>query len=227
MLYIVATPIGNLGDMTFRAQKILKETGIVIAEDTRKAGLFLKRCDAGRKKLISFHEHNETKKIPLILNLLKDKENIVLISDAGTPCISDPGYKLIKACYEHGLGKEIDVVPGPCAAINALVLSGLPTDSFLFLGFLPRKRNQRRMKLEKASAMDTTLILFESPYRIEKLLSECREFFDRADCALIREMTKLYQEVIRGSLSQIQERIADRRLKGEMVLVIDPRNPAA
>jgi len=219
MLYITATPIGNMGDITFREKEALEKSDFVLAEDTRKAGLFLKRLGLSSKQIVSFYEHNEERKIPQIISRLKNGETAALISSAGTPLVSDPGFKLVRECLKQGL--EITSLPGASAVINALVLSGLPTDSFVFLGFLPRKKAKRIKRIQQVQELHSTLILFESPYRLKKTLSELSGYLGNRNCAIHREMTKLYEESLRGTFSGLIETISQKAVKGECVLVIE------
>ena len=221
MLHIIATPIGNLEDITLRALKILERADFILAEDTRRAGLLLKHYNLPKKSFLSFHEHNETKRLKRVIKLLKENKKVVLISNAGTPCICDPGYKLVRKCYEQGI--KIVVTPGPSAVINALVLSGLPTDSFMFLGFLSRKKGARIKKLELLKEINTTLVIFESPFRVEKLLIDLKDTFGAVKCAVIREMTKVYEEVKSGSIEELLEYFRGRKIKGEVTIVLDNR----
>ncbi len=219
MLYITATPIGNMGDITFRAKEALEKSDFVLAEDTRKAGSFLKRLGISSKQIVSFYEHNEERKIPHIISRLKKGEAAALISSAGTPLVSDPGFKLVRECLNQGL--EIASLPGASAVINALVLSGLPTDSFVFLGFLPRKKAKRIKKIQQVKSLNSTLIIFESPYRLKKTLSELSGYLGNRRASIHREMTKLYEESLRGAFSSLIKKISQREIKGECVLVIE------
>jgi len=221
MLYIVSTPIGNLEDISQRACRILAEVDIILAEDTRKSGLLLKKLSLGKKRFISFFEHNEDRRLKEAVDLLNQGFDLALITDAGTPCLSDPGYKLVRRCRKEKI--PVTAVPGPSAVTNALVLSGYPTNSFFFAGFLPRKKGQRRKKLEQYRQYHTTLVLMESPYRAEKLLQDIREILPWSRVALVREMTKIHEEVIAGGADEVLEAIKDRKLKGEITLVLDLR----
>ncbi len=222
MLYIISTPIGNLEDITSRALKTLAAADFILAEDTRRTGLLFKKHNLPKKFFLSFHEHNENKRIEQIVKLLKQGKKGALVSNAGTPSVSDPGYKLVKRCYEEKI--KLSAIPGPCAVINALVLSGLPTDNFLFLGFLPRKRGLRIKKLKSAQSLKTTLIIFESPFRLEKLLSEIEETLGNPDCAVTREMTKVYEEVRSGRVDELIKYYKGKKLKGEITLVVNTRD---
>ncbi len=221
MLYIVSTPIGNLEDITLRALKILATADFVLAEDTRKTGLLFKYHNLPKKSFLSFHEHNEKIRIEQIVELLKQEKKIALVSNAGTPCVSDPGYKLIRRCYKEDI--EISAVPGACSVINALVLSGLPTDSFLFLGFLPRKRGQRIKKIKTAQGFKTTLVILESPFRLEKLLCDLKEILGNLNCSVMREMTKVHEKVRTGRVEEMIKYYKGKKIKGEVTLVVDTR----
>ena len=220
MLYIVSTPIGNLKDITLRALEVLKEVDIILAEDTRRAGILLKHYGI-KKPVLSFHDHNKVFRTKKVLSLLKVGKKCALISEAGTPGISDPGFYLIRACVDSELG--FTVLPGPSAVINALVLSGLPTDSFYFAGFLSPKKGKRRRQLEEASQLATTLIFFESPHRVVGTLEDIKDYFGEKRIALTREMTKVYEEVVRGKPAEVLQTIHNKPLKGEFVVVIDNR----
>lgn len=216
-LYIVSTPIGNLEDITLRALRILREVDWIAAEDTRHTGLLLKHFDI-QKPLTSYFEGNEMKKREFILSKLKQGNRIALVSDAGTPGISDPGFRLIQLVIEN----EIPVVPipGPSAVITALSISGLPTDAFLFKGFLPHKSKKRRDLLKQLEEIKETLIFYESPHRLSETLRDILDLFGDREMVLTRELTKMYEEVLRGKVSEIQTQIGERKLKGEMTLII-------
>jgi len=198
ILYIVSTPIGNLEDITLRSLKILKDVDLIAAEDTRHTGILLKHYEIS-KPLTSYFEGNELKKRALILSRLQKGEKIALVSDAGTPGISDPGFRLIKLAIEN----EIPVIPipGPSAIITALSVSGLPTDSFLFKGFLSHKSKKRRDQLQKLEEFRETLIFYESPHRIHQTLQDIFEIFGDREMVLARELTKMYEEILRGKVS--------------------------
>lgn len=221
MLYIVSTPIGNMGDVSTRMRETLAKADYILVEDTRRAGNLFKLLDLPRVEFISYFEHNEEKRIPYILELLGEGKEICLISDGGTPLISDPGYRLIKACYKAGLAYT--AVPGPCAVTNALVLSGFPTDSFIFMGFLPQKTSKRKEKLQTVAAVNTTTIFYESPFKIVKLLKTLLKDFADNEVCIIREMTKVYEEVIHGTVSELYERFKDKKFKGEITLVLSKK----
>ena len=223
-LYVVGTPIGNLEDLTARAGRVLSEVGVVAAEDTRRTGLLLKRLGA-TARLISMFEGNEPDRVPLVLGILRGGQDVAVVSDAGMPSVSDPGYRLVAACVEGGV--PVDVVPGPSAAIAALVVSGLPTDRFAFEGFLPRSGSARRTRLAQLSEEPRTIILFESPRRLEKTLGDLAEALGERRVAVARELTKLHQEVLRGALTDVQAGIRGRELKGEIAVVVEGRRRPA
>ena len=217
-LFIVATPVGNLEDITFRAIKILNQVDLIAAEDTRHSKKLLLHYDIGTK-LISCHEHNEIKKIPGIINDLKNGLDIALISDAGTPTISDPGYKLVTAVANEQI--HVIPIPGCNAAIAGLSVSGLATDSFLFLGFLPKKQAKLQQSLENIKELNATLIFYESPRRIKTLIAAMLIIFGDRKACLAREITKLHEEYLRGSLSDILKKLEEKEaIKGECSLFV-------
>jgi len=217
-LFIVATPVGNLEDITFRAIKVLNQVDLIAAEDTRHSKKLLLHYDIGTK-LVSCHEHNEVKKIPGIINDLKNGLDIALISDAGTPTISDPGYKLVTNVATEQI--SVIPIPGCSAAIAGLSVSGLATDSFIFLGFLPKKQTKLRQALENIKELNATLIFYESPRRVKTLISTMLIIFGDRKACLAREITKLHEEYLRGSLSDILKKLeAKKAIKGECSLFI-------
>jgi len=218
-LYLVATPIGNLEDITLRALRVLKECDVVAAEDTRRSGQLLKHFGF-TKPLLSYFQFNEAKRSEEIIERLRRGEKIALVTDAGTPGISDPGERVVKAAIAAGF--RVEAVPGACALVAGLTASGLPTEEFHFIGFLPHKSGQRRNKLESLKAFDGTLVLYESPYRIEKLLGELNEVFPERQIVLARELTKKFEEFLRGKPAELLELIKKRSLKGEFVVMIAP-----
>ena len=220
MLYIVATPIGNLEDITLRASRILGEVDTVLAEDTRRTGLLLKRLNI-KKDLVSFYEHNEIKKIPLVIEELKKGKDIALVSSAGTPTISDPGYKLIKTCREENI--PVTSLPGPSSIINCLALSSIPHDRFVFLGYMPRKTSAQKKLLEKAKEWDLALVFFESPYRILKSLGLVKEILGKVQVVIAREMTKKFEEILEVDIDEAISHFSKKEPRGEFVIAIDNR----
>jgi len=216
-LYIVSTPIGNREDITLRALRILKEVDLVAAEDTRHTGLFLKHFGI-QTPLTSYFEGNELRKKEFILSKLMQGERIALVSDAGTPGISDPGFRLVQAAVENRIA--IVPIPGPSAVIAALSVSGLPTDAFFFKGFFPHKMKKRRDLLKELADVKETLIFYESPHRISETLRDIHEVLGDREIVLTRELTKIYEEVLRGKVSEVQAQVTGRKLKGEITLVI-------
>ncbi len=216
-LYLVATPIGNLEDITLRALRVLRECDVVAAEDTRRTGQLLKHFEIS-KPMISYFAFNEAKRSEEILERLQRGEKVALVTDAGTPGISDPGERVVRAAVAAGL--RVESVPGPCALVAALTASGLPTDEFHFIGFLPHKSGQRRKQLEALKPFAGTLALYESPYRVEKLLGELSEVFPTRRVVLARELTKKFEEFLRGTPAELLALVAKRSLKGEFVVLV-------
>lgn len=228
-LYIVATPIGNLQDISYRAVKTLFSADVIACEDTRRMGTFLQQINVTndentvfqRPKLLSYFEYNEIKRIPEILQMLIDGKTVALASDAGTPAISDPGFKLIRACIENGI--KVEAIPGPSSVITALVVSGMPTDKFLFIGYLPHKESHARRMLENlngiSALMKTTIIMFEAPHKIIKTLQLMEDVLEDKEIVICRELTKLHEETIRGKISEILEGFETKKPKGEMVVL--------
>jgi 16S rRNA (cytidine1402-2'-O)-methyltransferase len=217
-LYIVATPIGNLEDITQRALRVLGEVDLVACEDTRRTRVLLNHFGI-KTKTISYHEHNERERAAEICKLLAAGKNVALVSDAGTPLINDPGFRVVNAAIEQEL--PVVPIPGPTAFVSALVASGLPSDEFYFAGFLPARANARRAKLEELSAIPATLIFYEAPHRIATALNAALDTLGNRDAAVARELTKIHEEIARGSLSFLAQRFsADSRARGEMVLII-------
>jgi 16S rRNA (cytidine1402-2'-O)-methyltransferase len=217
-LYLVATPIGNLEDITVRAVRTLKECDVVAAEDTRHTGRLLKHLGISRP-LLSYFQFNEARRSEEILDRLRRGEKVALVTDAGSPGISDPGERVVRAARAAGYG--VESVPGPCALIAALTASGLPSGEFHFVGFLPHKRGQRAKKLVALKTLEGTLVLYESPYRVEKLLGELNEVFAGCTVVLARELTKKFEEFLRGTPAELLEAVRRRSLKGEFVVMID------
>jgi 16S rRNA (cytidine1402-2'-O)-methyltransferase len=216
-LYIIPTPIGNLKDMTFRGIEILKEVDLILAEDTRTSGKLLKHFDISTS-MQSHHMHNEHKKIRSIVSRIQSGETIALISDAGTPAISDPGFLLTRACIEAGI--EVDCLPGPTALIPALVNSGLPNDKFVFEGFLQIKKG-RQTRMQTLAEETRTIILYESPHKLIRTLTQIGEFFGKdRGISVSRELSKLHEETIRGSAEEVLAHFEIKAPKGEIVIVI-------
>jgi 16S rRNA (cytidine1402-2'-O)-methyltransferase len=218
MLYIVSTPIGNLGDISYRASEILEIVDIIAAEDTRRTRILLDSLSIKTKSLISYNEHNEEKRMSQLIDAMKDGKKIALVSDSGTPCISDPGFKLVREAITNNI--QIIPVPGASAILSAVVASGLPTDSFSFYGFISKKSGKKNELLRKIKEMDETAIIYESPYRIAKTLMLIEAIMPDKNICLCREITKKFEEFIRGKPSDVLEKIGRRTLKGEMVIVI-------
>jgi 16S rRNA (cytidine1402-2'-O)-methyltransferase len=216
-LYLVATPIGNLEDITLRALRTLRECDVIAAEDTRRTGQLLNYFGIS-KPLLSYFRFNEAKRSEQILERLARGEKIALVTDAGTPGISDPGERVVRAAI--GQGFRVEAVPGPCALVAALTASGLPTEEFHFVGFLPVKSGQRRKQLEALRNVPGTLAFYESPYRIDKFLAELNDLFPNASVVLARELTKKFEEFLRGTPAQLLEIASKRSLKGEFVVLV-------
>ncbi len=216
-LYLVATPIGNLEDITLRALRTLRECDVVAAEDTRRTGQLLTYFGIS-KPLLSHYRFNEAARSEEILQRLARGEKIALVTDAGTPGISDPGERVVRAAVAAGF--RVESVPGPCALVAALTASGLPAEEFHFLGFLPVKSGQRRRKLSALRTVPGTLVLYESPYRVEKLICELLDLFPAAEVVLARELTKKFEEFLRGTPAQLLELMQKRTLKGEFVVMV-------
>ena len=217
-LYLVATPIGNLEDITLRALRTLKECDVVAAEDTRRTGQLLKHFGIS-KPLLSYFQFNEARRSEQIIERLRRAEKIALVTDAGSPGISDPGERVVKAAIAAGF--RVEPVPGPSALVAALTASGLPVDEFHFIGFLPHKSGQRRTKLEKLKEIPGTLVLYESPFRVEKLLTELNEVMPGGRVVLARELSKKFEEFLRGTPEELLAMIRTRSLKGEFVVMVD------
>ena len=217
-LYLVGTPIGNLGDVTERAKETLARVELVAAEDTRRARKLLSHLGI-RAELTTLFEGNERARTETLLDALRDGSDVAVVSDAGMPGLSDPGYRLVRACAEAGI--DVRVVPGPSAAIAALVVSGLPSDRFVFEGFLPKKQGERRARLEALASERRTIVMFESPRRVADALRAIAEAFGpERPVALARELTKLHEEVLRGTVEEVLARLGIDELRGEVVLVV-------
>jgi 16S rRNA (cytidine1402-2'-O)-methyltransferase len=218
-LYLVGTPIGNLGDMSQRARETLAAADVIAAEDTRRAGRLLQRFGIEKRRFVSLFDANEEQRTGDIVRHLRDDRSVAVVSDGGMPLVSDPGFRLVRACVAEGI--EVVTVPGPSAAIAAIVVSGLPTDRFAFEGFPPRKKGERTRRLEELRADPRTLVFFESPVRVRALLSAMQEVLGDRSVAVCRELTKLHEEVTRGSISEVLASLGDRPIKGEIVVVVD------
>lgn len=218
MLYLVATPIGNLSDISLRALDTLRAVDIVASEDTRKTGMLLAHFDI-KKPLMSFHEHNERRAGERIIALLEAGQSVALVTDAGTPAISDPGFTLVREAIERGL--EMTMIPGPAALIMALALSGLPTHSFTFRGFPPRKPGQRRRFLAVDRDAPHTLIFYESPYRLQAFLADALAVYGDRRAALANDLTKRFEAILRGTLSELMRAVEAEKPRGEYALVIE------
>lgn len=221
-LYLVPTPIGNLQDMTFRAIDTLKTVDVVAAEDTRNTGLLLKHFGISTRQL-SFHEHNAHEKIPILMEMLKSGQSVAQVSDAGLPSISDPGHDLVKAA----IGENIPVValPGASAGITALIASGLSPQPHVFYGFLPRKAGQQRQFFEEKKDYPETQIFYESPHRVRATLENMREVYGERWVVVVRELTKLYEEYQRGSISELISWLTEYPLKGECLIIVSGKEP--
>jgi 16S rRNA (cytidine1402-2'-O)-methyltransferase len=218
-LYLVATPIGNLEDITLRGLRVLRECDVVAAEDTRRSGQLLKHFGIS-KPLLSYFQFNEAKRSEEIIERLRRGEKVALVTDAGSPGISDPGERVVRAAI--GAGLRVEAVAGPCALVAALTASGLPTEEFHFVGFLPHKSGQRRNQLEALRTVEGTLVFYESPYRIEKLLGELNEVYPARDVVLARELSKKFEEFLRGKPAELLVVAQKRSLKGEFVVMVGP-----
>lgn len=220
-LYIVATPIGNLQDITLRAINILKTVDIIACEDTRRTEILLKELGVEKKNLISYYEQNELQRIPQIIGLLKSGKNVALVSDAGTPTISDPGFKLVRECIREGI--KVESIPGPSSVISSLVVSGLPTDKFLFVGYPPQKPGHRLKFFNDISSIiqiiKATIIIFEAPHKLLRTLQELKNVFGDIDIVIVREQTKIHEEIRREKISQSIEHFQKVNPKGEFTIL--------
>ncbi len=217
-LFLVATPIGNLQDLTFRAVETLKSVGVIACEDTRHTRKLLTHFGISNR-LVSYHEHNEAERAEELMDVLQTGTSVAVVSDAGTPGICDPGFRLVRKAIETGI--EVVSVPGAVAFVNALVASGLSTDSIFFGGFLPSKKGDRRRRLQEIASVPATLVFYESPRRIAAALSDALEILGDRHSVVARELTKLHEEFARGKLSELHARYTSGNVKGEIVLLID------
>jgi len=218
MLHIISTPIGNLKDITLRALDQLKQSEIILAEDTRRTSILLNHYEIKNKQLISFNDINKEKKTPQIITELKQNKIISLVSDSGTPGISDPGFYLIREAVKNNI--KIIPIPGPTASITALITSGFPTNEFQFYGFIPKKEKARKELLNKIKQEKKTTILYESPHRLTKTLRAMEETFPEKQICIARELTKKFEEFLRGTPKQLLEKLKDKTIKGELTIVI-------
>jgi 16S rRNA (cytidine1402-2'-O)-methyltransferase len=216
-LFIVATPIGNLEDITFRAIRILSEVDLIAAEDTRQTRILLARYNINTP-MTSYHKFNIRSKTANLINHLIQGKDLALVSDSGMPGISDPGYELIKEAARQGF--RIEPIPGPSASITALAVSGLPTERFIFEGFLPKKQGKKVKRLSELKNETATIIIYESPYRVIKTLEDIKENLGDRQVAVCRELTKKFEEVIRGKAGDVLEKLKNRKIKGEVVVVV-------
>ena len=217
-LYLVSTPIGNLEDITLRALRILKEVNLIAAEDTRKTGILLKNYSISNR-LTSYHDFNKEKKVHSLIQELRVGNSIALVSDAGTPGISDPAFLLVKLAIQEGI--RVESVPGPTAFVSALIISGLPTDKFVFEGFLPAKAGRRKKRITELINEKRTLIFYESPHRFLETLSDLLSIFGDRRACIARELTKKFEEVRRGNLSEIKEHYETSKPRGEFVIILE------
>lgn len=220
ILYLVPTPIGNMGDISARSIEVLSSVNLIACEDTRTSGSLLKKLDI-KNKLISYHEFNEAGRAESLLTSLREGNDIAVITDAGSPGISDPAYRIVRAAIDNDI--EVTALPGPCAIIPALTASGLPTDRFFYEGFLSNKSAARKRRLEKLADFEHTLVFYESPHRVNKTLADMREVLGDRPACLAREISKKFEELIRGNISHILKRCEEKTIKGEIVLVVSGR----
>jgi 16S rRNA (cytidine1402-2'-O)-methyltransferase len=218
VLYLVSTPIGNLDDITLRALRVLKEVDLVAAEDTRRTGILLKHYDL-KKSLTSYHDFNKERKAPLLIKRLKANQSVAVCSDAGTPGISDPSYYLVQLAIREDI--SVVPIPGASAFLSALVVSGLPTDRFAFEGFLPAKPGKRRKRLQELREEKRTIILYESPHRFARMMDDLAEILGQRRVVVARELTKKFEEILRGTPETIKESLGARKIKGELVVLVE------
>ena len=223
-LYIVGTPIGNLEDITLRALRILKEADVIACEDTRHTQKLLNHFDI-HKEMVSYHEHNEMTRSPELLIQMEQGAKVALVSDAGMPLVSDPGYRLVTLCARHKI--PVIPVPGPSALLAALAASGLPSDEFLFIGFVPARSSERRRTLERLRIEERTIIFYEAPQRVAECLADALEILGDRSACVARELTKIHEEFLRGKLSQLAERLAERPARGEITVLLGAGEAAA
>ena len=218
VLYLVATPIGNLADITHRALQVLKDVALIACEDTRHTRKLLQHYGI-TTRTISYHEHNEQQRALELIELLRQGNDVAVVSDAGTPSISDPGFRLVRAAIENEI--PIVPVPGPSALISALIAAGLPTDEFFFAGFLPPRANSRRARLAELQSVPGTLLFYEAPHRLAATLKDAREILGEREAVVARELTKLHEEIRRGRLSELSSHYENQEPRGEIVVLID------
>jgi 16S rRNA (cytidine1402-2'-O)-methyltransferase len=218
VLYLVSTPIGNLGDITIRALDVLKSVDLIAAEDTRHTGMLLKHYGLD-KRLISYHDFNKRRTAPFLVEQLKSGKSVAVCSDAGTPGISDPGYYLVQLAIENDI--KVVPIPGASAFLSALVVSGLPTDRFAFEGFLPTKPGKRRKRLERLQEEERSIILYESPHRFAKTLEDIAAILGERKLVVARELTKKFEEIVRGTPDVIRQWLGQKKLRGELVVLIE------
>ncbi|MDQ3714373.1 MAG: 16S rRNA (cytidine(1402)-2'-O)-methyltransferase [Acidobacteriota bacterium] len=217
-LYLVATPIGNLADISSRALQTLEAVDFIACEDTRHTGKLLNHFNI-KKRLVSYHEHNENSRTEEFVEILKQGKSIAVVSDAGTPGICDPALRVVRRAHE--IGVKVVAIPGAVAFVNALIVSGLPTDSIFFGGFLPSKKSERRKRLSEVSKIPATLLFYETPHRLSKSLTDCLEILGNRKAAVVREITKIHEEIVLGNLTELAQKFSQSDVKGEIVLVID------
>ncbi len=217
-LYLVATPIGNLADISSRALQTLEAVDLIACEDTRHSGKLLNHFNI-KKRLISYHEHNENSRTEEFAEILRQGKSIAVVSDAGTPAICDPALRIVRRAHE--IGAKVIAIPGAVAFVNALIVSGLPTDSIFFGGFLPSKKTERRKRLSEVSKIPATLCFYETPHRLSKSLIDCLEILGNRKAAVVREITKLHEEIVLGNLTKLAQKFSLDDVKGEIVLVIN------
>lgn len=219
-LYLVSTPIGNLGDLSSRAAEVLSSVDLVLAEDTRRARVIL-GANGISVPVRSYHDHNKERVTPAVVEMLREGKRVALIADAGTPAVSDPGYYLVRRLVEEGI--EFTAVPGPSAILAALVLSGLPTDRFTFFGYMPRKKGERERTIDEAGSNRGTGIFFESPHRLIKTLEAFERVLSGRELVVARELTKVHEEIVRGDAARLLEHFREKGVKGECVLLVRGR----